>query len=115
MDKNALSQILDEVDNLSENYLTKISDDQLLADLLRNVSSAIEQTLAGEIPTPEELENIANQLDKAIAYAKDEAEEEQRIVADSPMLGGNEEEEALYYFDLCQKLRDCEENLRILL
>ncbi|MGB3621354.1 hypothetical protein FT643_09120 [Ketobacter sp. MCCC 1A13808] len=103
-----------QLDQIRHEHNSVLTSDRMMNQKLEYIAGVLKQLSASDEAVPGSLaELIAVQISKTSRYAKDMAEEEQRIVAESHNeADGNEEEEAAEYFEMSDQLDYCAKTLR---
>lgn len=103
-----------QLDHIRAEHSHMMGADRMMGDKLDHIASALKQLAASDEPVPDALgQLLATQISKTSSYAKDMAEEEQRIIAEShDSAAGNEETEAEEYFVISDQLGHCASTLK---
>lgn len=103
-----------QLDHIRHEHDAMLSSDHMMSNKLEFLTDVLKRFTADDEPVPPSVaELMAVQIMKSSRYAKDMAEEEQRIVAEShDGAAGNEEAEAAEYFVLSDQLNQCATTLR---
>ncbi len=103
-----------QLDQIRYEHETMLASDKMMNHKLKFIAGVLKQLSIADETVPGSLaELIAVQIMKSANYARDMAEEEQRIIAESHNeSAGNEEAEAAEYFVLSDQLNHCAKTLR---
>ncbi len=102
------------LDQVRVEHKNLLISDRMMRNKLEHISSAFKQLSMSELPIPDAMATLLiTQITKTSQYARDMAEQEQRIVAESHQrAAGNEESEAGEYFVISDQLDHCASDLR---
>lgn len=94
------------LDQLVNKHHEVLSEGRIIRRRLRQAAQVIESVAAMDelINEQRQLQDFVAYIGKAAALAKDQAEQEQRIVEESPAMGGQPEHNAERYFALNTEL-----------
>jgi hypothetical protein len=100
------SEAFVKLDQIVEAHKTIILGDSMMKNKLSNLLESLKNTATrGNNVSQEQAQVITKQIDDAISYAKDMAEEEQRLIAETLAKGtGKQEKESERYFALAHDL-----------
>jgi hypothetical protein len=101
-----LDKMLVQFDDILERNKKVLKEDQTLKITLENILTLLNKAAANDqTASPDMIKSIADNIDNARSYSKDMAEEEQRIISESPAsYQAKEKNEALKYFSLAKDL-----------
>lgn len=97
-----------QLDQLAQQRKEIMKDDKMLQSKIDGLLETLKQAAANEeVVSVKKANTIAKEMDEVANYAKNMAQEEQSVVAESPAVqAGKQEQEALEYFDFAQNLSD---------
>lgn len=97
---------------LMDNYAPLLQEDTVMRQHLRSLQSALQEAETATPRTKEVDPAIGTHIENAARLARDLAEEEQRIIAESPAVSAKEEQETLQYFALSEALQEMADTYR---
>ncbi|MEQ1790230.1 MAG: hypothetical protein ABL857_07290 [Rickettsiales bacterium] len=106
-DRQSLNDVCVKLDQLVVSHHKILSSDQMMRSKLSEVLQTIKKEALKEKPASDEfLSDISSKIEKAVNYAQDMAEEEQRLIAETMASGtGKQEIESELYYAIASDLR----------
>lgn len=102
------------LDQMAETQDALIKDDPMLRDKIDDILESLKNTATkGDAASQKQAQDIAEKINDTASYAKDMAEEEQRLVGETDAQGSTKQEkEAERYFKLAHDLHELEADYR---